>query len=486
MKTDRLRAHQVEPAIRLLDIMSAGKNAVDLSDTGTGKTYTASCVAHELDLPTLVVAPKICRTQWENAAAHFGDKFSVVGYEMLRTGRSGFGSWDHTPPAAFKREEFFKCQSCQLPVDFDAYRGCYCHPLGIHCIETKKKPWKYGRFNFHPGVRLLIFDEVHRCGAMDDSLDSRMLIAARRQGILTLCLSATAASSPLHMRALGYVLGLHNLENFYGWTRRFGCGKIPGIPGWQWLAGEDKQEAAMLALRKAILPGFGVRVSTRDIPDFPKRTITAELFDLDAGQGIDALYWEMQSALEKLFSRAENDISSDHPLTQLLRARQKIELLKVPAAVEAARDEIAKGNSVGIFVNFKQTIEELRARLNCRCVIDGSVTSSDRMKHVADFNSDRVRLMLLNNEVGGAGLDLPDRNGKYPRVGLVMPPQSARTFKQLAGRFHREGSLTPCFYKVMLAANSIEEKIHRRLNLRLQNIDLLNDGADFMEDLTLA
>jgi hypothetical protein len=76
-----------------------------------------------------------------------------------------------------------------------------------------------------PAGTLLICDEAHRC-AGDDSLNSRMLAAVRRYGIPTICLSATAAESPLKLKALGYVLRLHDGgESYWKFLRDHGCVK---------------------------------------------------------------------------------------------------------------------------------------------------------------------------------------------------------------------------------------------------------------------
>src|SRR5690349_4187138 len=101
LQLDKLRPHQHGPAKRLLDILTNYPSAVDFSDTGTGKTYVAAAVANALKLPTLVVVPKVAITAWERAAAHFDDSFSVINYEMLRTGRTPYGKWDNNPPADF-------------------------------------------------------------------------------------------------------------------------------------------------------------------------------------------------------------------------------------------------------------------------------------------------------------------------------------------------------------------------------------------------
>ena len=476
MKLELLRQHQHEPAKTLLELFGRQRlNCVDLSDTGTGKTYTAAAVLQDLGEPTLAIVPRITVSQWHDTLAHFGDKISVIGYEALRTGRTPFGQWDNTPPPGFKRVEYFKCTVCQCEVDLEAFRPCPHHPRGFHCLETKKRAWRYGKFNFHPAIRRLVFDEAHRCAAID-SLNADMMLAARRQGIPTIAITATAACTPLQMKALGYLLDLHKGVNFHAWTRQFHCGKIPGMPGWHWLAGKDKQRTDMEKINRLILPSRGVRVRVSDIPGFQRRTVTSELCDVGDEGAINRVYAEVLPLLEKLKNRAEQDVATDHPLTMLLRARQRVELLKVPLLVEKAQDLLATGNSVGIFVNFTDTLQALSRLLKCKIVIDGSTTDEDRKAFAKAFNRDEERLMLLNSDAGGVGLSLPDLVGEYSRHGLVSPPLCARTFLQLAGRFHRESSLTPCFYHVLLAAKTVEEKIARKLTLKLNNLEALNDG----------
>jgi hypothetical protein len=467
-----LREHQIEPANRLTGILQTVNSAIDLSDTGTGKTYVACAVAKRLVLPTLVVAPKIALTAWQRAAEHFDDTLSVINYEALRTGRSPFGHWDNNPPPGFVREEFFVCQCCQCVVDFDNYRPCYCHRAGFHCIITKKKAWKYGKFNFNPAVRFTIFDEVHRCGEVD-SLNADMLHAVRRQGLKFLGLSATAATTPMKLNALGAVMGLHNGADFYSWARRQGCRKDEA-GHFRWMLGADAQREQMKKIRDCLMVR-GVRVSTDDIPGFPERDIVPECYDLEGAGQIDRLYSEMAEPLNELARRSEND--SDSPLTQILRARQKIELLKVPVAVELAEDYLAKGFSVVLFVNFKQTLDALRQKLNCPDYIDGSPESVRMRQQTIDrFQVNATRKLIVNNEAGGICVSLQDLDGNYPRMGIVFPNFSAVSMRQVFGRLHRDGGKSKAHYRVLFAAKTVEAKIQRALTAKLNNLDALNDG----------
>lgn len=481
-----LRPHQIEPVRQLLGILKKENSAVDLSDTGTGKTYVASAVAIQLGLPTLVIAPKIALTAWHRAAEHFGDSFSVINYEKLRTGRTPFGSWDNQQQVERGRLTYFVCQCCQQVVDPASpdMPACYTHPIGIHCVVEKKKPINYGNFTFSPAIKLLIFDEAHRCGGLG-SLNSEMLIAAKRQNIKTLALTATAACNPLQMSALGYLLDLHGLKQddynrqlprFYRWIGRYKCRPDPRFRGYKWFANRDEQREIMAAIRDQIIPARGVRVRTTDIPGFPKRHVLAELYDVENVQEIDSLYAQMSEALAELKKIQLEDKAPDHPLTKILRARQRLEILKVPLAVELCEDFKSKGYSVALFVNFKATITELEKRLDCSDIVDGEHTGARRQSSIDRFQTNETNQIILNNEAGGISVSLHDTDGNFPRIGLVFPMYSAVTFQQVIGRLPRDGGKSDAQYRVILAAGTVEVRMKRALDAKSDNLAALNDG----------
>lgn len=488
-----LRPHQVRPASDLCAILAKHNSAVDFSDCGTGKTYVACAVAKQLARPTLVIGPKISATQWHAAASHFSDELDFIGYEMLRTGGTPYGTWERPLVGGKEDREYFQCTVCQQRVCLGTeFRPCPYHHGGIHCVQTKKVAWNYGKFLFNPSIKFLVFDEVHRAGGLD-SLNGEMLIAAKRSGITTLGLSATAACNPLNLRALGYLLDLHNLDkdkafyikggvamekkkSFFSWARSLGVWRDPRFHGLKWFAGESEQQQGMAKIRAAIIPDRGVRVSTRDIPDFPACSITAELYDIEGADKIDGIYAKMADALERLKVKAAGDKAPDHPLTVILRARQKIEILKVPVAAELAEDYLAKGHSVALFVDFTETLIELAKRFPDAAQIHGRQTAAERLNGIARYQSGAARVILVQNAAGGVAVSLHDLHGNFPRVGLVFPPFSAVTIRQVFGRLPRDGGKSPSLYRVIFAANTVEVRMQRALRAKLNNLDTLNDS----------
>lgn len=502
LQIDKLRQWQRKPAWHLLDLLRSGQNAVDTSDCGIGKTYVAASIASALQVPTLVVCPKIAVAQWHAAAEHFGDTLSVVSHEMLRSGNSPFGYWDFPLPKDSESREFFQCVVCQCKVDFENFFGCHCHPSGIHCLVQKKKLHRYGKFNFAPQIGFLIVDEIHRFNA-PDSLNCDVLVSARRQNIPTLGLSATLGSSPLHFRGLGYLLGLHGLNqdelkvhngairterpSFRHWAGRHKVRPDPATPSrpLRWYAGEAEQQSIMRDIRAEIIPSRGVRIRKADVPNFPEVEITAELFNLDGAGQIDQIYKTMHAALSALSDRSSFDVDPESAITAMLRANQRVELLKVPLAHELAMGYADQGYSIGIFCNFQQTIDELAKRLNTECIVSGK-HSVYRERNIADFQEHRSRFILINNACGGAALSLPDLDGEHPRGGLIFPSFKAVDIKQIVGRFPRDSSLSKSWYKLLLAAGTGDVKIHRILRTKLNNLDSLNDGDMLPENLTIS
>lgn len=462
-----LRPWQEKAVPYLLGSLGKHGAAADLSDPGTGKTYTACEIVKQLGKATLVVSPKVVLPAWHKVAAHIGTELDAQNYEKLRTGRTPYGEW--------KR-------------------------------EGKQRR---DRFHWHKGIELLIFDEAHRCAGWQNNkytnaagekvsrppLQSEMMMAAKRQRIPSLLLTATLADSPLELKGAGYLLGLHDgderndtlatfhnrVDPFFNWVRRHGC-KEGGFQQLEFQGTAAEKLAHMTRIHNSILPDKGVRVRIADLGDaFPETQITAELYQAGSPAKVNALYKEMADAIAALEQHAkENHKNPEAPLTKLIHARQEVELVKVPIFVEMAQDAMAQGQSVAIFVNFRQTAEELCRRLKTDCVIDGSQVGErgarERQANIDAFQSNRSRIIICINTAGGIGISLHDLYGDHPRLALISPGYSAKDLRQVLGRVHRSGGLTKSLQRIICLAETVEELVQKALSLKLDCLDALVDG----------
>ncbi len=75
-----------------------------------------------------------------------------------------------------------------------------------------------------------------------------------------------------------------------------------------------------------------------------------------------------------------------------------------------------------------------------------------------------------------------DINGKYPRVSLISPTFSAQDLKQALGRIHRAGAKSPAIQKIIFCAGTVEEKVAKKVAMKIKNIDTINDGDIVLEN----
>ena len=401
--------------------------AKDGSDTGTGKTFVALYLAKKMGLVPFVLCPKSVVPSWK-------DTMLSYGYE---------------------------------PTDQHAYTY-------EKMVRGSTEFYDGSKWLLNPKKALVIFDEDHRCKG-NKSKNAEMMIAAKRAGLNILCLGATSCTNPTEMRALGYVLDLHDDKGWWRWSLKNGCKR--GLFGGLEFKGS---KAVLKRLHDHIYKNGarGSRIKIADLPPgaFPNSNIIAQGYDISGRADIDLIYSDLKAELTALEGKKYTD--TDNPLVAQLRARQEIELLKVPLFEELARDAYESGNSVAIFVNFRETMEVLLRRLAGLCeirMIHGGQTETERELQCLGFQNDAARIMLCTIQAGGTGVSLHDINGNHPRVSLISPTFSAIDFKQTLGRIHRAGAKSPAVQKIVFAEGTVEMRVCKLVKRKLDNLDLIND-----------
>lgn len=400
--------------------------ALDSSDTGVGKTVIAIQVAKDLGLTPFVLCPKSVVPSWkEHGAEH------TLNYEKLRNGKTDF---------------------------------------------VKKEG---NRFSWYldPSKVLMVFDEVHRCKG-EKSLQSKLLAAAKRQGYKILMLSATVFQSPVEMKAIGFALNLHDYKGWWAWcVNKCGCRR--GTFGGLSFSGSQRVLQKIHAHIYSGTEPLGSRIRIKDLPEgsFPDTLITADGYEVAHGEEIDEIYGEMEKELIALDEKKAND--DDSALVIMLRARQRIELLKVPLFEDLVSDYVSSGNSVVVFLNFKDSLVALGDRLSGKykiSVVEGGQKKEFREANIKDFQNNHTNVLLCMTQAGGTGLSLHDTNGDYPRVSLISPSFSAVDLRQSLGRVHRASGESSSIQKIVFASDTIEMGVCRSIRTKLNNLDLINDN----------
>jgi superfamily II DNA or RNA helicase len=404
--------------------------ALDASCVGSGKTVKAAEIARTLGLKPFVVAPKAVLPSWIRALDGQEVPFEgVTNYEKLRNGRT---VW-------------------------------------------LKKVGKAYEWTLPEGT-LLIFDEVHKAkGVLTQN--AKMIIAAARQKIPMLMLSATAAENPSEMRALGYALGLHQDKNFATWAKNWGCGLDP-FRKWYFPA---KNRHRLVELHDLIFPDKGHKVSRDEMGAFFSETsIITEAIDFGANNQIEALYAEMQVELDALAQLSSADRGANS-LTAILRARQHIELTKIPVLAEMVNETVAEGRSAAVFLNFRASMDALAERLVAgvpAVFIHGGQSAAERQHDIDAFQADDAHVILAQIAAGGVGVSLHDVRGVRPRTSFISPTYSAKEIDQALGRIDRAGAKSDTIQRILFAADTIEEEVARSFRAKLQNMKILLKDLD--------
>jgi hypothetical protein len=443
--TQGLLEPQVPHVQTLVDSLYLNGIGIDLSETGCGKTYAASAVARVMNVPLIVIAPKMVLPVWEKVLAKFGVKAKVlINYEKLCRGNTN-------------------------------------HLKYLRCKKDER--WINAKIKF-PAGSFVILDESHKCKGQK-SLNAGLLIALKRQGYRVLCLSASQATNPIEMMAFGYASNLHTIKDFKQFMRDYG---VEDHGRWKWWTFNLDSKKAQDCMKKLHDNLFNVqKVASRLTRDqmgtlFPENQVVAEAYDMGQNSKlIQAAYDRMDTEIAKLEDQCRD--YSNNILAVITKERRLIELLKVPTMVEMIEDLFAEGKSVCCFVNFTETIEVLKKRLEKNPEMKGKIglvyggnSVKNRIKDVDAFNNDEKRIMLCNLAAGGQSINLHDLNGKYPRVSIINPSYSAVNLLQALGRIHRQGGLTKCYQRLVYAAGTREERMCYKVQYKLNNLSLLNDG----------
>jgi hypothetical protein len=431
-----------------------GSSALDACGTGVGKTFITLGVIRERKRRALIICPKVLTIKWLRACIKMGvDCIGSYGWEWMKTGKTPFGKWEqeYTEKGKAKKNARTKF-AWSVPDDVD-----------------------------------IVFDEVHRASGMKTQ-NAQLVVAAKNAKLPLHCLSATVADDPTKMRAPGYALGLHKDGNdFYDWMKRHGVREDSFMVGGRQVKvlkfKGTKQD--LQRIHHSIFPLKGVRVRPEEIEDFPKTQIMAEPYDIDNAKEIREAYEEMNEKILDLMCEKDAGSRQASILVEILRARQKVELLKIPLILSLTRDSLDEGNSVIIAVNFKETLKQICEELKITSVIAGVSTGKYiipkynehvRQDAVDDFQSNKVRVIAGIIAAMREGLDLHDEHGGHPRESLISPPESSFFLKQVLGRPHRAGGMSPSIQRILFAAETIEEEVCERLANKLDRLDLLMDG----------
>ena len=160
----------------------------------------------------------------------------------------------------------------------------------------------------------------------------------------------------------------------------------------------------------------------------------------------------------KYLKLEDQEFIGDNPLKSLLYSRLLISAYneyKLNALIDLCD---STEDRLIIFYNFKEELNQIIASVKNRpiSVVNGQV------KDLNAYEQENNSLTLIQYQAGAMGLNLQKAN----KIIYYSLPLSAELYEQSKKRIHRIGQNRPCFYYLLLAENSVEERIKTTLDKR--------------------
>lgn len=437
-----LLSYQVGNTENIIRCIRSNGAVLEAGDVGVGKTYSVSCAVSAMQLKPIIVCPKAVMAVWKRVCKIFDVKpFFIVNYETLKNGKY---------------------------YDENGNRKKCPH------LKFNKKEKSYTWSNLPKDV-IFVFDEVHKCSNIG-TFNGLLLISAKNSspnGIIII--SATIADHVESFKIFFYILNF--IDKNQAEEQKLTFKEYINVID-RWVSRAPKP---LLRIHNMLFPNRATRMSVDVLGDlFPQNQISVEPYSMGktTETNIQHEYETIFKAMDELKGKVAKD--RGNILVKVLRAQQKIELLKIPTFVELVKEYLSQNFSVVIFVNFTQTLKSLSDLLFTKCLIYGEQSDVERQFNIEEFQADRQRIIICNIKAGGVGISLHDINGKHKRVSIISPCWSAIDLAQALGRIHRAGSKSKALQRIIYCDNTIENNIADKLRTKLGNLQSLNNG-----DLTI-
>jgi SNF2 family DNA or RNA helicase len=173
--------------------------------------------------------------------------------------------------------------------------------------------------------------------------------------------------------------------------------------------------------------------------------------------------------------------SANHPL--LVDKDYAEDSGKFDTVCEMLNEVILQGDKVLVFSSFVEHLKLYKNYLSenniAFCYLDGS--TKDRKEQVESFQHDtKVQVFLLSLKAGGVGLNLTAASYVF----LLDPWWNPAAEAQAYDRAHRIGQQNKVFVYKFISRNSIEEKIIKLQDEKLQLFDaMINSNNEIMKQL---
>jgi len=474
---------------------------------GVGKTRTALAAAAALgSRRTLVVCPSVVVTHWTREAIASGLGASGLGAHASKVSGSGGGDGEMSSGAPLPVDlvPSESTRSCGAPDYISVTTECVVSvvagrktpefpPAGVVIVGAQlvsARP-ELDRELREWAPTVFICDEAHLAKSWG-SQRSRVLRRMARSCPITIPTTGTPVlANPVELAPLLEMAGV--LESEYGSFLQFRS-RFTRKAKW----GYSPIKKRLPELRRTLDEGVWVRRTKEqvlgDLPPKSRRTlwvdITGSEYDIALNSVITIIDEWIEAVIDATGEPPSEDDISEWVETQrgmVVKLRRAAGIAKAPAAAalirewyEAVGKDGALEHPLVVWTHHHAVTEALVHHLTDGLawpedgvtVIDGGVDNRRRTEIVDRFQAGQVPVLVCSIHAAGVGITLT----RAREALFVETDWTPALVVQAEDRMHRISQESPVTYTTLIAAGTLDERVHAVLSSKAKVVGSLMDG----------
>ena len=470
--------------------------ALDLSETGTGKTYVSVAVLKSMGFKSteiMIVAPKSSLTNWMTIC----QKVSLFPPKIISHG-------------ILSRIKNKKNNSAELDKHFK-------------------------------GIKVVVIDEAHTLRNISSNIFKTLHRGRLMYQFRLLMLSATLMELPKNMLAIGRLLynnkkdeyGRYPISHWYYCTNQGSGGgyKRGELTKSEYLRLPAEDRKHDINCMRGLTDPLSSSMKNKDFGLINGFAVQPRVYEWDAvAKKVEESFSHYQKDLKDLMCNIEkssNEICTifqpkiasaiekqDFILEKQLKGQmnsalnikrkesfseekrleiayqKSVEIVRIDKVVNEAVCLLDSEASVVIFVLFKDSLfhasKLLKAQGLNHSIIMGGQTIKERDKEIKNFQDDKNKIILSTIAAGSNSISLhADESWKRKRISILCPTYNATSFKQALGRTNRVGRTSEALVIVAFVKTKIEKKMAFITKQKIKNIDDFNGSEYSLKNLAL-
>ena len=435
MKPIILKSYQEPHLYRMIEILRKCPVMLDISTTGSGKTYTAAAFAALFKLGMLVITAPTCFKVWKEFRNEYQVQIiDMISYDSLR-GQTG--------------------KDCN-------------HPYLIRTKNDQFIPTEHLKQILRSGI-LVVFDEISKLKNQEAGVKaaSHAIVKALldvKSGSRIILLSALPCGKTVHILSLMQMLGIIYNDQIYKYnvaSKKYDLKGLQEAIDWCSLR-EPKITSDILAqyaeINKKCIPHLAKNLY-RNIIRSRLSSCAKGNIDTDRQMSVKNGYYKITGGDMELLKlgqmtlrnavRYYGDQAINRKLTnwgEVTKALQILGIAKLHTLVSLSyRDLISNPQRKMVicvwYVDQLRWLNEVFEPFGAGLLYGpADIKERERIINLFQEPNQKCRVIILNPTVGGMAISLDDRDGNWPRTMLIVPDYRFIELVQCTGRVYRQST----------------------------------------------